>query len=157
MKGIINKILLCAVLTAIERIQGEQVIECDSINVWDWNYREPTLTCFMNFTVFINDPKTTIKSDQKAAGLRIVDNLKVQFVPIEIGKVFPTIEIMDICRCSISEIGPEHFDGMSKLQSLFLCNNQITHIPPKTFTSLKSMTNLDLSKSCTRFLIMKRD
>lgn len=109
----------------------------------------------MNETTMISDTKTTINSTQNAAGFRIVENKKVLFLPIEISKTFPALEIIEIRGCAITLIGPENFDGLTKLKSLFLRDNQITHIPSGTFTTLESLYEVDMSKLSKKNLLNK--
>lgn len=73
-------------------------------------------------------------------------NYKIFHIPSFLSKVFPNVRVYAATANALKEVGPENFQGLSKLQALYLSHNQIQEIPAGTFANLDSLEHLHLRK-----------
>lgn len=91
--------------------------------------------------------KYRIKSEQNEKVTAIdIRNYKIRYGPSFVGKNFPNIEVYAATANAIVEVGPENFQGLTKLKALYLSHNYIEEIPAGTFAGLVSLQHLHLRK-----------
>ncbi|XP_068621875.1 toll-like receptor 13 [Battus philenor] len=61
---------------------------------------------------------------------------------------FPHLKELDLRICGITELGNGTFSTMPNLEKLYLGENNIFHINSLTFTGLKKLIHLDISRNC---------
>jgi Leucine rich repeat len=123
-------------------------VECEIIEKDYWHPFGRIKACRMVETTSIDTPETIIasESDEFMGGLDFTENSKIFFLPISVGETFPNLRAYNAYDCSIQAISKQNFEGLNKLELLFLFNNQITTISKGTFEDLKALEVLDLCK-----------
>jgi Leucine-rich repeat (LRR) protein len=110
--------------------------------------KEKEKTCKMDKTTSIDFPNTTIsKRDEKIVRLTFYKNKKIFFLPENVSASFPNLTTYDASECNITEIWKKNFQGLSKLNSLSLNNNQIKMIATDTFVDLTLLALLYLGEN----------
>lgn len=116
----------------------------------------------MDQVTAINDKDVTISNrDKTVNGLWFYKNKKLFFLPVKVGKIFPNLQYYTAHSCAIKEVKKENFQGLVKLQNLWLSDNQIEKVPSDTFESLRKLTHLDLGEKfnfftvCDKFFFLK--
>jgi hypothetical protein len=132
-------------------------IECEIIDKSSWYAVGRIKVCSMVEKTSIHSPETTIasESDELMGGLDFSENLKIFFLPINVGQNFVNLRAYNAYDCSIQAISKQNFAGLIKLELLFLFNNQITTIPNETFEDLKALEILDLCKNIQKIFFLK--
>lgn len=131
-------------LLCVAEVSTSQV-PCEGIKVPSYfNHK----SCLMNRTTTIDSPRFTILSavDDSVEGLFLADNKKISHLPVGVDKVFRKLLIIVATSCSIKNLTNENFSNLTQLTTLYLGANQIEKIMSDTFTDLRSLVTLDLSK-----------
>jgi hypothetical protein len=123
-------------------------IGCEKIQLHRWFYGEDK-TCFINglTTIASLDTMIAMKEDRTITGLWPQNNKRVKFLPLEIYKSFPNLNVIDASDCGIYAITKKNFEKLTKLTGLFLDRNQITTVRSNTFEDLTSLKRLSFSES----------
>jgi Leucine-rich repeat (LRR) protein len=111
--------------------------------------------CSFTEATAINSNTTRVKSEYNATAITFYSNKNISYLPIETGKVFPSLLLVQATYCNLKQISPENFAGMVNVIRLWLSGNKIEDIPPKTFKGLVSLVDLDLRESKS-FLVLDR-
>lgn len=110
-------------------------------------------TCILKNATIINERDVIISSrDESVNGLLIVENTHILYLPVEISEKFPSLLAYCVAGSPIRNIWRENFIGLNKLKDLRLIYNQIEKITSDTFSDLKSLQNLALSKNFSEIL-----
>lgn len=111
-------------------------------------------TCLMNATTLIDSNKARIKFAKSTAAISFKNNKNISYLPIEISKALPSLQILEASYCNVTQIGPENFQGLIFLKLLWLSSNKIESIPSNTFKGLTYMENIDLSEFISFHLLI---
>jgi Leucine-rich repeat (LRR) protein len=85
--------------------------------------------------------------------LSFYGNLKISYLPLNVGDVYPNMRSYPVNYCSVKSIRKENFKGLNKLTHLGLNRNQIERIMSNTFDGLKSLERLELGKGSPRLFM----
>lgn len=104
------------------------------------------MTCVMQRSAVIGSANFTISSenDSSVLGLVFQSNQRVQYLPINVSKAFPELEIYGAGACSLRTVSKENFSGLKYLRALGLQSNRIETIESDTFDDLTSLQYLYL-------------
>ena len=106
-------------------------------------------SCIMNTQkTRIDSPFRTFSDakDESIKGMDFNGNKYVYYLPIRTYEKFPNIVVYDASGCSLKAIKRENFEGLTKLESLDLRNNNLVRIQNDTFGDLKNLTYLSLGE-----------
>lgn len=122
-------------------------VSCEHIVSRKWGDVGTLRKCFMDKITVINEQNVTISTRDESIGeLRLWGNKKIFFLPVGVAEIFPNLLYYNAHFCAIKKITKENFHGLIKLQALYLAGNQIEMIPSDTFSDLRGLAVLDLSK-----------
>lgn len=137
----------------IQTTNNANEVACESVEPFLYRDDDDKVeTCFMLETTSINEPNFTIATnDTSIKILSFFDNKKISFLPVHVGETFPNLLNYGASRCAIKEILKENFKGLSKLNYLYLDQNQIKRIPSDTFEDLEDLKYLFLGNNVILF------
>lgn len=72
-------------------------------------------------------------------------NEKIKFLPVNVHRKFPNLEVYMATGTAVKEISAWHFARLSKLRMLDLAVNQIESIPDDCFRGLTNLYKINLS------------
>lgn len=136
-------IVLVSIVVAISQLAAAE-INCERIDQLN-TYKK---CCFLNATTEIIETGATL------AGLENSDvdailfefNRKIQFLPVNVYRIFPKLEFYLARNASVKEITALNFRQLTSLKVLELRFNQIEFIPNDCFEGLEQLIELGLSK-----------
>lgn len=101
------------------------------------------------YSTVINSADFLITShrDETVEGFDAFGNDKLENLPKNIDDNFPNLIILVAGRCSIKEIAKVNFEGLDKLQRLYLYHNQIEKISDDTFKHIPAVIHINLCES----------
>lgn len=152
-EGIFNEIdsneeLIPSTPSSTEIIEKEVTCELD---YFEWKSGDGTFenlyTCIINDQT-IDDENYKIKPVPKSGdvhGIKIDDNKNVQFLPENIGEIFPSLKKLSASNNSISNLPQDALKNLNLLQSLNLSNNQIDDLDAEMFSDAPHLEDIDLS------------
>lgn len=106
----------------------------------------------MNGTTVVDAPDYSIITenqstrDESVKCLYFEHNKKVEFLPINVDKMFPALEVYIAYECSLSRVTKSNFKNLAKIKILTLSYNKIERISTDTFEDLVALIDLDLSE-----------
>lgn len=86
---------------------------------------------------------TISPKDESAQGLDFDGNKKIKFLPIKVAETFPNLLVYDARICSLT-ITKANFEGIDKLNLLYLHENRISTINSETFEDLIALEKFKL-------------
>lgn len=103
--------------------------------------------CFLHEMTVINEINVTIadleNSDVK--GILFEHNKNVEFLPVNIYRNFPKLEMYSARNASVRELSALNFEMLTKLNYLDLRWNQIEFVPDYCFQGLGELSQIYLS------------
>ena len=87
-----------------------------------------------------------------AAKELIIEDQQTFFLPSNLGKQFPMLEVLAVTSSGLYEIDAGILNKMKILKTLNLTNNKLHEIPIGSFSEKKNLENLDLSLNHLEFL-----
>lgn len=142
-----DKVLLTGLVLVFTEfpVEGAKEVLCDKIGImrteWTDEYKPQ---CEIVYPTSIITSDVVIKSDYPAIAMCAFGDEFMKFLPNEMGKVFPALELLSITYCKVQWIGPKNFIGMKKVTAIDLRYNKIDDIPKDTFKSVDSLTSINL-------------
>jgi hypothetical protein len=109
----------------------------------------------------ITEPNTTVKAflgtRQNGKTNGDVEGIfftgaKVGFVPRGLHLIFPRLNGLMIGNCGLKEISRKDLDGLENLETLFLCDNQLTSLPRDLFVNMKKLKRVLFSRNKLEFV-----
>lgn len=96
----------------------------------------------------VNSTNFTLTSarDETIEGFYARDSTKMEFLPTNLGDVFPSLIGLSAQNCSIKEISKEYLKGLSELRWLWLKMNQIQKIDDDTFEHNPAVEGINLGE-----------
>lgn len=126
--------------------ESTEIINFDEVSVFG------KITCNLNDNTEISeDGDTILNRDDSMGALEFSRNKKIRHLPIYIKDVYANLAVLAASGCLLTEVSYNTLVGLNKLQVLWLYDNQINHIEPKTFKDLTSLKAVDLSKQTLFF------
>lgn len=143
-----RKILICVFFLEIFCLIETTEVTCEKFENIIWVAPVGLVkNCYMTQTTSIDERNVTISNfDDSVKALKLNNNKKNFYLPVQIDKRLPNILAINAAYCSIKEIFKDNFNGLDKLIVLLLENNQIEKIPNDVFKDLKSLEQLWLRK-----------
>lgn len=110
--------------------------------------------CFFDNTTVIDSNGYAVSSnvDRKIKGFIFDDNSKVSYLPDCVNTKFPNLVSYSAGKCGIKSVSKRNFDGLNKLQMIFLYSNQIERIDDDTFEGLERLDTIVLSNNRIKFM-----
>ena len=85
-------------------------------------------------------------------GLNLNHERSVKFIPENIAELFPELIVYDARCCSIHTLMEKDFKGLTKLEAIFLMDNEIELIDRDSFKDLTNLRKLDLAINKLKFI-----
>lgn len=132
-------------MVAVPKLNATQV-NCENIE------SSPGVTgkrCYMNSTTSINVADVTLADliNFDVDGLMFDFNKQIEFLPVEVYKVFPSLAVLAAENCSLREISARNFEKLSSLIFLDLRGNYLKTIPNYCFDGLVKLSHLLLGET----------
>lgn len=102
----------------------------------------------------VNSMISSPKNDT-VEGISFQGNLKIFFLPVNIGQKFQKLKMFDASSCAIKAIFKENFKNLKVLKELTLDNNEIFSVNSNTFEDLESLETLSLREFFLKVLSQK--
>ncbi|KAL7026929.1 hypothetical protein ACKWTF_005238 [Chironomus riparius] len=83
--------------------------------------------------------------DSKIKEFKIENNENVEFLPENIGELFPNLQKLTVRNTSVSEIPGDIFKKLHKLKTLELPNNQLSELDPEILSDAPILEEVNLS------------
>ena len=115
---------------------------------WFWDKFDMNLWTFLIYSNHGTSNENFRISSSKSECVKAVltpNNKKIEYLPVKVHEIFPTLVVARFYNCSIKEIRYENFEKLSELQYLDLEKNQIDFIPKDTFKDLTDLVYLELN------------
>lgn len=102
--------------------------------------------CFFNETTTIDAINVTFAGLENSAidAIDFTSNKKIQFLPVEVYKKFPNLEMYLAERAAIKKISAVNFARLQNLKVLWLYNNRIEFVPDDCFQGLTKLHKIYL-------------
>lgn len=122
-------------------------INCEVV----YRYKRFEKCCYFDRDIVIDALNVTIagleNSDVEA--IQFSGNEKVEFLPVNVYKNYPNLEVYLAGFAAVKEISAFNFARLLNLKSLDLKNNAIKFIPHDCFQGLTKLNQIDLSTNLT--------
>jgi hypothetical protein len=142
-------VLLTANLLSIEGQSALKILTCEKVISRYWSlFSDNFVTCFMDSTTSINSDDFEVSpKDETVEGMWMNGNINIEFLPENLNKMFKNLLRYSASNCSIKQISYKKFEGLIRLEKLYLSDNQIKTIPSDTFKDLRALEELNLSEN----------
>jgi uncharacterized protein YjiK len=120
---------------------------CEKALTYEWKFAGRHFTCDMKTKVTIDTNDFEILNiNDDITGLNFDHNKNIEFLPVEFGRNFESLEALSAFGCSIKTIIKANFAHLSQLKYLSLEKNKIERINSDTFEDLEGLEHLRLGK-----------
>lgn len=128
---------------AVKIIEAAE-ISCEKID----SFERFETCCYFNEATMINisDASFAGHENSDVSALLIANNRKVEFLPTDIYKKFPNLEVYFAKGTSVKKISSQNFARLTNLRLLDLSMNELEVIPDDCFQGLTRLYKIDLSK-----------
>ena len=130
-------------------IDDPKKISCQFTDTYSPLTRYEVRTCLVKLQI-IDGPGYTFNEDPENENvwkMILNDNKNLEYLPENIGEMFPNLLELQVANASVKEITPENLKNLPRLRDLDLSGNDIIDIKPKTFDELPELDTLNLSKN----------
>lgn len=119
-------------------------ISCEKIGP----YNSVKKCCFFKGTTVIDvaNVKMGGLENGDVYGITFSGNDKIQFLPVNVYKKFPNLEIYSAVYAAVKKLSASNFEKLSSLEVLDLSDNDIESIPDDCFQGLLKLIKLNLRK-----------
>lgn len=129
--------------------EASKQVTCANFQQIKWNPDSPalTITCYAD-SVEIDSTGYSFshQKNESVGAIFMAFNKKIRFLPENPAEVFPSIEAYDAGTCAIQALSKNNFKALSKMERIFLDNNEIETIDNDTFEDLFLLQFLYLRK-----------
>lgn len=135
-------VLVFLVVVAVTKLTAVE-INCEKYD----RFSHVEKFCFLNEATVINVVNVTIGGLEidDVRGINFDGNEKIHFLPVEVYKKFPNLEVYLAVSAQIQKISALNFEKLSRLKVLSLFGNRIESIPNHCFQGLNKLYKINLS------------
>lgn len=139
-------LVLLGIFKLPTEIKGK-VIDCERTGDLHWNYTGTLTTCYMEVSTSTSEYGPTIATrDGSVTGLTFNTNLKIVYLPVRVAENFPYLRAYSAYGCAVKEITKWNFKGLTRMNAVWLSQNQIEFIPSDAFEDLRELEHIGLSE-----------
>jgi hypothetical protein len=137
---------MMVILDSILKAEAKNIAcEIEGIGFWSQEMGE-FKTCYIKQAPIESTGVKFSTNDATINGLDLSNNLKMFYLPENVGESFPNLIGYSVQRCSVKHVLKLNFNGLKKVKELLLTYNQIEKIENSVFDDLVSLERIWLGE-----------
>lgn len=135
---------IVAAMTFLSKSKATNQVLCENIVFDDWGLEMQKVCLVSEAKLHSVDFEFASQKDSSMHVLCFDLNKEVYYLPVDVYKTFPNIEVYSASECSLRSISKENFQKLMSCTYLWLKHNELFKIDSNTFEDLVSLEKLYL-------------